>query len=78
MSAPPPRGRPTLRAVWNLRVLGLFLVGPVVGVALVGAVFGLPPGLVPVAGAMFLLGLALFGILVRGETRRLSHPASRR
>lgn len=61
-----------LRVVWNLRWLALFLLGPVVGVALVSAVFGLPGELEVAAAGMFLLSLGLFGVLFKGEARRLS------
>ena len=74
MTRPDASGRATLRALWNLRALGLFLVGPAVGVVLGELVFGMPAGLVRAAAAMSLLGLALFGLLVRGERRRLVRP----
>ena len=61
-----------LQVLWNLRGLGLFLVGPVVGVTLVGAVFGLPRTQQALAGVMFLFALALYASLARGEWRRLS------
>ena len=64
-------GRLAGQAIWNLRLLGLFLLGPVVGVLLVNAIFGLPGALRLLAGAMFLFSLALFAVLVRGERRRL-------
>ena len=62
-----------MRVLWNLRVLGLFLVGPVAGVLLGGAIFGLPVDLRWAAAGMFLLSVAMFGVLIRGEWRRLSH-----
>ena len=64
------------QAVWNLRLLGLFLLGPVLGVLLVDAIFGLPGALRLLAGCMFLFSLALFAILVRGECRRLAQHLS--
>ena len=64
----------SLRAVWNLRALALFLLGPVVGVILGAVVFGMPEALVRVAAGMFLFSLAMLAILVRGERRRLMRP----
>ena len=61
-----------LRVVWNLRALGIFLIGPVVGVFLVGMIFGMPRDLRWAAAAGFLLSLCLFGMLAKGEWRRLS------
>ena len=52
--------------------LGLFVVGPVAGILLVGLTFGLPSGLQRLAAAMFVFSLALLGLLVRGEYVRLS------
>ena len=70
----PSRRETVQRALWNLRALGLFLLGPVVGVWLGALVFGMPETLIRVAGAMFLFSLAMLGLLVRGEARRLSRP----
>lgn len=58
--------------LWSLRGLVLFLVGPVIGVGLVAAIFGLPQGLQLLAGIMFLFSLAILALLVRGEWRRLA------
>ena len=74
MTYPNAPKRATLRALWNLRALGLFLLGPVVGVILGATVFGMPVELVRVAAVLFLFSVALFGILVRGERRRLARP----
>ena len=60
------------KVLWNLRGLGLFLIGPVLGVLLVAAIFGLPPGLQVVAGIMFAFSLGIYAMLIRGEWRRLS------
>jgi len=76
-----PHGASRLRilgqVLWNLRMLGLFLVGPGLGVALVGAIFGLAPHLYGAAAGMFGLTLALFALLARGEWRRLCREAER-
>jgi uncharacterized membrane protein len=64
--------RTALLVVWNLRVLGLFLIGPAVGIAVGGIIFGLPVDIRWMAVAMFLLSLSLFGVLARGEWRRVS------
>ncbi len=71
--SPSGRRRLALQVVWNLRALGLFLIGPVVGVWLVGAVFGMPRSLVIAAGIMFLFSLGMCATLARGEWRRLSN-----
>ena len=68
------RSAPTLQALWNLRALGLFLLGPTVGVALGAEVFGMPASLIRIAAAMSLFSLGLFAVLVHGERRRLVAP----
>ena len=68
-------GRRVLRVAWNLRMLGLFLIGPGAGVLLGGAIFGLPTDICWLALATFGLSLALFGTLARAEWRRLSHDS---
>ncbi len=64
--------RRVLQAAWNLRGLGLFLAGPIVGVLLVGLTFGLPVPLRVAAGALLLFDLAIGAALVKGEAARLS------
>ncbi len=64
-------------ALWNMRLLGLFLVGPLAGIVIAGLTFGLPPALRWTALAMVLFCLALFGLLVRGEYGRISRAARR-
>ena len=67
---------PFLRRAWrvagNLRMLALFLIGPAAGVIGGGVIFGLPPDLRWATGAALLVSLSMFGLLVRGEWRRLS------
>ena len=70
--SPSDRWRLVLQVLWNLRALGLFLLGPVVGVWIVAAIFGMPRSLVVAAGVMFLFSLAMCATLARGEWRRLS------
>ena len=70
------RATRALHVVWNLRVLGLFLIGPVVGVLLGGMIFGLPDDLRWAAAIGFLISLSLFGMLARDEWRRLSRQAA--
>lgn len=67
-----------LQALWNLRVLGLFLVGPVLGVVLVDVIFGLPRDVRLAATAMFLVSLSMLGLLVRTEWRRLARAGAGR
>ena len=67
------RSSPTLRALWQLRALSLFTLGPALGVVLVDLIFGLPVALRWQAGGMGLLmaGLFLFLFLrVRAEFLR--------
>ena len=66
------RRRLALQVLWNLRALGLFLIGPVIGVWAGAAIFGMPRSLQVLAGVMFLFSLGMYAILVRGEWRRLS------
>ncbi len=73
----PDRGRLAGQVLWNLRGLGFFLIGPVLGVGLVGAIFGMPGNLVWAAAIAFLISLSLFGLLARGEWRRLASPPGR-
>lgn len=56
---------PTLSALWHLRGLALFTLGPVIGLVLVDLIFGLPPALRWQAGGMglFMAGLYLYLIL---------------
>ena len=67
-----------LRALWNLRMLGLFLVGPVIGVILGGWTFTMPIALRWAGLGMFGLALALLGVLVRDEVGRLARRAGQR
>ena len=68
----PADRRQLLQVLWNLRGLGLFLIGPVIGVWAVAAIFGLPQNLQIMAGIMFVFSLGIYAMLVRGEWRRLS------
>ncbi|WP_428394526.1 hypothetical protein [Lichenicoccus sp.] len=72
------RSTRALRVLWNLRLLGLFLIGPVVGVLLGGVIFGLPDDLRWAAVIAFLVSLSLFGMLAKGEWRRLSRSGRAR
>lgn len=66
------RGTPvSAQALWNMRWPALYLCGPVVGLLLIDLLFGLPGRLWLLAAGFFLFSLLLFGILIRGETRRL-------
>ncbi len=66
------RRRRLIQVLWNLRGLGLFLIGPVVGVWTVAATFGMPPGLQIAAALMFLFSVGIYAVLARGEWRRIS------
>lgn len=66
-----PALHPVARALWNLRWLGLFAIGPVTGVVLLDLVFGLPGQLIPLAGGGMLLMIFLFAFLFASEYRRL-------
>lgn len=63
--------RPTLQALWNLRLLALFLLGPMLGIVLVETVFGMPPGLYLLGAAMFLFSSSTLLVLVKAERRRI-------
>ena len=67
-----------LQALWNMRVLGLFLVAPVLGVILADAIFGLPGNIRLAAAVMFLVSLSMLGLLVRTEYRRLARAGATR
>ena len=69
--------RPMLQALWNLRALALFLLGPMLGIALVEAIFGMPPGLYLLAAGMFVVSLATLLALVNAERRRIIALACR-
>ena len=71
----PARFRILAQVLWNLRLLGLCLVGPVIGIVLVATIFGLTPGLFWTAGSAFLFTLSVLAVLVRAEWRRLSAEA---
>ena len=60
------------RACWNLRYAGLFLAGPVAGLALLALIFGMSAGMARMALGMVVFTAALFGILLKGEYDRLS------
>ena len=62
--------RRLLQVLWNLRALGLFLIGPVVGVGAGAAIFGMPVPLQVAAAVTFVFSLALYASLVRSEWRR--------
>lgn len=68
---------PTLAALWHLRAMSLFTLGPSLGLLLVDRIFGLPPALRWQAGAMGLLMFGLFVVLllrVRAEYLRARSP----
>lgn len=64
--------RRALTAVWNLRALSLFIVGPVTGLLIIVQTFGTSAGLLELAAAMLMLSLGLFGVLIKSEYDRLS------
>lgn len=62
---------PVLQAAWNLRLFGLFMIGPIIGVALVSLIFDMSLGLRIAAAGMFGFTLLLYSVLLRAELRRL-------
>ncbi len=68
----PERRVLAMQAAWNLRALALFLLGPVIGVWLGAAIFGMPRNLQIAAAVVFLFSVAMFVMLIRGEWKRLS------
>jgi hypothetical protein len=69
------QNKPLLQALWNLRWISLFMVGPALGIVLVDLIFGLPAFLWWSAGAMSLLMLGIFMSLVLKERRLIAHRA---
>lgn len=67
----PAIDRPLKHALWNLRWLSLFAVGPAVGTVLVAVIFGMTATLAVLAAGVFLLMLALFAVLLGSEYRRI-------
>lgn len=67
-----------MQAAWNMRWPAVFLCGPVLGVLMIESFFGLPRQLWLPAVGFFVFSLALFGILVRGEIRRIRHATKLR
>lgn len=61
-----------------MRWAGLYLCGPVVGLLMVDMLLGLPGRLWLLAALFFTFSLVLFGILIRGETRRIQGAARHR
>jgi hypothetical protein len=64
--------RPALRALWNMRLPSLLLLGPALGVLLVDMIFGLPFELRMAAGMMMVVSILLFGVLFNAERRQIS------
>ena len=58
---------PTARALWHLRGLALFLIGPAAGLVMVQTIFGMPIALWWGAGAVSLLMLTVFAWLLIKE-----------
>lgn len=57
---------PTARALWRLRGMALFMIGPAAGLILVQTIFGMPTTLWWGAGAVSMLMLTLFtGLLIK-------------
>lgn len=70
------RSSSTLRALWRLRALSLFTLGPAFGVVLVDLIFGLPVALRWQAGGMGLLMAGLFLYLILKERAAIVRQAS--
>jgi len=58
---------PTLQALWRLRAMALFLIGPAAGIVLVQCIFGLPVALWWSAGGMSLFMFTIFFTLFLKE-----------
>lgn len=63
------QNHPLIQALWNLRWMGLFMIGPALGIILVDIIFGLPAMLWWSAGGMSLFMLGLYMSLVLKERR---------
>lgn len=72
------RAVPTLSALWRLRALSLFMLGPAFGLVLVDRIFGLPAALRWPAGGMGLLMAGLFLYLVLKERAAIVQAADPR
>ena len=59
----------TARAIWRLRGMMLFLIGPAAGLVLVHLIFGLPPALWWSAGGMSIVMLVIFVLMVINERK---------
>lgn len=70
------RRSPTLLALWRLRALSLFILGPVLGIVLVDLIFGLPSALRWQAGAMGLLMAGLYVYLIVKERAAILHATT--
>ncbi|MGC8697043.1 MAG: hypothetical protein ACP5Q0_01105 [Halothiobacillus sp.] len=66
---------PLMQAVWNLRWMSLFMVGPALGIVLVDRIFGLPIILWWSAGGVSVLMLGIFTSLVLKERRLIRQNA---
>ncbi|OBS10937.1 hypothetical protein Thpro_020653 [Acidihalobacter prosperus] len=67
---------PSLRTLAPLGLPALFLAGPLAGILLVATIFGLPPGLILLAGGVFALSLS--SLLWLSLRRRRDHSHTRR
>lgn len=63
--------RLTVKAAWNMRLPAVFICGPVLGLIMIEITFGLPDRLWLPAAGFLALSLVLFGVLVRGEIKRI-------
>jgi hypothetical protein len=63
------KASPTALAIWRLRAIMLFLIGPAAGLILVQIIFGMPLVLWWSAGAMSLFMLTIFVGLVTKERK---------
>ena len=64
--------RRAVRAFWNMRLAALFAAGPLAGLALQSLIFSLPSGLWRMALCMVAFLILGFGVLLKGEYRRLA------
>ncbi|SBS33325.1 hypothetical protein MSP8886_02718 [Marinomonas spartinae] len=58
---------PSIQALWRLRAMALFLIGPAAGIVLVQCIFGLPKILWWSAGGMSLFMFTIFFTLFLKE-----------
>ncbi|MFM2484425.1 hypothetical protein [Celerinatantimonas yamalensis] len=69
---------PSVQAIWRLRAMALFLIGPAAGIILVQCIFGLPAILWWSAGGMSVFMFTILFILVLKERALIIEQTKRK